>query len=541
MQAAFPATPEATLGTPTLFVLNDLLQYMCKCIQTHKSTISKKMNLLYVVVNADLYKQYAGNEAYLVDCYPFPADVPDVPDYAGAINLNDCAIRKCTHGMALKKRNNVVNMNAVLIGAFLDLIPIALKQAYEQKRIEDPNAVFRKMFNWFVFKYGLTSAEDREANHTVMALEWHPSMGFELLAACLFREATFANLAKYPINDDNIIDIGIRILHRTSLFSEEYKTWILRGNDATKTNDSTAFCIFWADAINIASFTTTPASSHGYDIAATKDDSSALTDAVSNFGVAYAATQESQRTSNKAINAMQVQIQMLCQALGSHPPPNMMPYQQQQGARPPRGGRRGQGCGGGGPGRGSAQVFNGNIYGGGRGYNGGGSGYNGGGGGGGGDGFNGGGSYNGGGGGYGSGGSGSTPNGSGVTPTNTVERFNNWHYCHTHGGDMDDNRTSATCACSGKHYQRAVTRANTMGGNTRDTHKTILPSAVGRKPPMPQPPPHPINFAPTFCTPFGAIGPRFPMTPGSWGFGPHEAAYPQANNIPPAQPGTAMI
>jgi hypothetical protein len=106
---------------------------------------------------------------------------------------------------------------------------------------------------------------------------------------------------------------------------------------------------------------------------------------------------------------------------------------------------------------------------------------------------------------------------------------------------MDDNHTSATCARPGKHHQRAATCANTMGGNTRDMHKTILPSAVGRKPPMPQPPPHSINFAPTFSTPFGAIRPHFPMTPGSWGFGPHAAAYAHANNIPPAQPGTAMI
>jgi hypothetical protein len=146
-------------------------------------------------------------------------------------------------------------------------------------------------------------------------------MGFELLPARLFHGATFANLAKYPINDNNIVDIGIRILHQTGLFSEEYKTWILCGDNATKTNDFTAFRNFWADAVNIASFTATLASSHGYGIAAAKDNSSALTDAVSNFGAAYAATQESQRTSNKAINTMQGQIQMLCQALGSHPPP----------------------------------------------------------------------------------------------------------------------------------------------------------------------------------------------------------------------------
>jgi hypothetical protein len=44
-----------------------------------------------------------------------------------------------------------------------------------------------------------------------------------------------------------------------------------------------------------------------------------LTNAVSNFGVAYAATQESLRNNNASINAMQGQNQMLCNALGNHP------------------------------------------------------------------------------------------------------------------------------------------------------------------------------------------------------------------------------
>ncbi len=146
------------------------------------------------------------------------------------------------------------------------------------------------------------------------------------------------------------------------------------------------------------------------------------------------------------------------------------------------------------------------------------------------------GSYNGGG--FGGGGSGSTPNGAAANP---VKHFENWHYCHTHGGNLDDNHTSTTCACLGKHHQRAVTRVNTMGSNTRGMIKTILPSAVGRAPPTPQPPPRPINYAPTFSAPFGANRPHFPMTLGSWGFRPHVAAYAHANNIPPAQPGTAMI
>ncbi len=186
---------------------------MCKCAQTHKSTISKKMNLLYVAVNPDLYKHYAGNVAYPDRDYPFPNEVPDVPNYTGTIDSNNHAAKKCTHRMVLKKRNNIINMNAPLIDAFLDLIPVAFKQTYKQKRMEDPNTVFRKMFDWFIFEYGRTLAEDREANHTVMASEWHLSMGFEMLAARLFCGATFANLAKYPINDNDIVGISICVLH----------------------------------------------------------------------------------------------------------------------------------------------------------------------------------------------------------------------------------------------------------------------------------------------------------------------------------------
>jgi hypothetical protein len=80
-----------------------------------------------------------------------------------------------------------------------------------------------------------------------------------------------------------------------------------------------------------------------------------------------------------------------------------------------------------------------------------------------------------------------------------------------------------------------------MNGNMRGMHKTVLPSTISRCPPMARPPPAPVNYAPTFTMPFGNGGPRFPTPPGSWGFGPHAAAYQRANNIPPPQPGTAMM
>jgi hypothetical protein len=50
-----------------------------------------------------------------------------------------------------------------------------------------------------------------------------------------------------------------------------------------------------------------------------EDNASAtsLTNAVSIFGTAYTTTQESLRNNNASINAMQGQIQMLCNAIGN--------------------------------------------------------------------------------------------------------------------------------------------------------------------------------------------------------------------------------
>jgi hypothetical protein len=185
------------------------------------------MNLLYVAIVDTLYAHYAGGEAYPDADYPFPNEPGDVPVYTGAIDANARAAIKTTHAMAEKRRNDLINMNTALIDAFLDLIPVVFKQSYEQTRMENPNSVFHEMFAWFVTKYGCTSAEDRAANRNAMAHDWHPSQGFELLVAHLFRSATFTNLAKYPIPDDDIINIRIRVLHRTGLFAEEYKAWIM--------------------------------------------------------------------------------------------------------------------------------------------------------------------------------------------------------------------------------------------------------------------------------------------------------------------------
>jgi hypothetical protein len=115
-----------------------------------------------------------------------------------------------------------------------------------------------------------------------------------------------------------------------------------------------------------------------------------------------------------------------------------------------------------------------------------------------------------------------------------IKKFNNWNFCHTHGGNIHNNHTSTTCAQPGVNHQHATTRSNTMGGNNKGYHKTILPGATGQCTTAAQPTPSPTNYTPTFAMPFGNNGPRR-------GFGPHTAAYQRTNNIPPPQPGTPMM
>jgi hypothetical protein len=113
--------------------------------------------------------------------------------------------------------------------------------------MEIPNSIFCKMFAWSMTKYDRTSADDHEANCTTMALEWHPSQGFELLVMHLFQGATFANLVKHLIPNNDIVDIGIHIIHQTGLFEEEYKTWITRGDNPTNNMDFAAFRTYLGD------------------------------------------------------------------------------------------------------------------------------------------------------------------------------------------------------------------------------------------------------------------------------------------------------
>ena len=176
----------------------------------------------------------------------------------------------------------------------------------------------------------------------------------------------------------------------------------------------------------------------------------------SHFGTAYAATQESMKSQSTTMADMQGQltnIQQLCMAVGQQPLPNIYAPAQQQHRFNNQHNRR-----------------------------------------------NGGGHGNGGTGGNNGGGGGSFPqqptwfggNGAGAQqptrPPTPYKRWENWNYCHTHGGDVDDTHRSASCRNRGPAHNPNATRANIMGGSIAGMHETIVPSAFGRTPPPPRRP-----------------------------------------------------
>jgi hypothetical protein len=165
---------------------------------------------------------------------------------------------------------------------------------------------------------------------------------------------------------------------------------------------------------------------------------------IANFGSAYTASQESVKSQGLTIVSLQGQVnamQQYCMALQQQPPLTNHVTQQQHGPNNCCGlSQHNRGCGGGGTGyhQPGQQPMNRIRV--------------------------------------------------SLCPPTPYKRYKNWHYCHTHGDDVDN-----SCAKPGPMHNPQATRTNTMGGSTAGMHVTILPSASGRTPlvacaPMQRPP-----------------------------------------------------
>jgi hypothetical protein len=312
------------------------------------------MNMLFCAAAPDLYAFFT-KEAYPTLFFPFPMEVEEVPDFRSCTDDNQRETLKATHALAKKTRADIVTMNSALADVFLSNLPKSIRDGYDPIRMGSPNTVFLHMFDWFIKKYGITTAEEREDNRKRMAADWQPTDGFEQLVTRLFLGAAYASAARYPMEERDIIDIGLRVIKRCGMYAEEYKTWIgiknagqLASPRVQQTLDS--FKSFWANAITLVNQTSVPALHHGYGMAAVDDDGGSIAshgESLANFGAAYAATQETVKSQADSLATIQAQLaglQQFCMAVGQQqPPPNNVYYAPQQRRRNNRGGGGGGG------------------------------------------------------------------------------------------------------------------------------------------------------------------------------------------------------
>jgi hypothetical protein len=400
------------------------------------------MNMLFCTSSPGLYSFFT-TETYPASFFPFPTEVEAVPDFSGCTTDNERETLKSTHALARKMHADIVTMNAVLLDVFLAQLPKLICETYEPIRMKQPNTVFLHMFDWFIGKYGKTTTKDHKENQQRMAANWHPSDGFKPLRTHLFIGTLYASAACYPMEECNIIDIGLRVIKCCGMYSEEYKGWITRENKLLPVTETVkTFKNYWSKAITLINQMASPAVQHNYSMTAMDDDATGTSygKSIANFGTSYAAiheTMKGQATSLALIQDQLANLQQFCMAAGQQPPNNIYTPAQQQ--RPFNSGKSrrngGGGCGGGGyfvPQQPTDHRFGGGA-----------------------------------------------PGGRTAHPPMPYKQYENWHYCHTHGEDVDNTHTSATCARLGTRHNPNATRNNTMGGSSAGLHKTILPLAAG--------------------------------------------------------------
>jgi hypothetical protein len=439
-KAGFPPAPEPIQGIPNLQSLIDLLFYMCHCSQMHRSSASTTMNLLFCAAPKDV-NAFLTKDAYPAAFVPFPPTVPDIPDFSTCPDKTKHATACATYALAKKTQANIITMNIALADIFLECLSSQVCASFQQQHLRKPNLIFIDMLLWFVNHYGKITSEDCKANCQHMAADWHPSDGFDHLVLRLFTGAAFTSSPGYPMNDINVVDIGLQVIKCCSMYIKENKQLITRKAIRPRINeDMTSFKEFWSSKIALVNQTAIPASLHGYGMATINDNNGCVisySKSITNFGAAYAATQSAKKQGS-TIALLQSQVNAMQQyrtALQHQPPPPIYAQQFQQ--RTPNNRCGLLRCTGSGRGR---EYQN--------------PGYQ-------------------------------QPTGAPAMCAPTpYKQFENWHYCHTHRGNIDDTHTSAMCTKPGPLHNWQSSRTNMMGGWTVGMHKTMLLSASGRAPPV---------------------------------------------------------
>ena len=99
------------------------------------------MNMLFCAASPGLYSFFT-NKAYPSTFFPFPTEVPSVPDFSTCNFDNEHETMKATNARNHKLRADIVTMNAALSDVFFVNLPKAICERHEPICMKQPNTVF---------------------------------------------------------------------------------------------------------------------------------------------------------------------------------------------------------------------------------------------------------------------------------------------------------------------------------------------------------------------------------------------------------------
>jgi hypothetical protein len=238
------------------------------------------------------------------------------------------------------------------------------------------------------------------------------------------------------MDDHNVIDIGLRVIKHCGIYTKEYRNCLLSEKAVPPIAKMiNSFKEYWADGIALLNQTAVPALQHGYGMTAMDNDAlvTLYGDLLANFGAMYAITQEIMKIQADSLVAMQNQIANIhkfCMAVDQQPPSSVYTPAQQQCMFTNHIKRSGGG-------QSNIHGFPQQptmSFGGTR------------------------------------GGQQQT-----LRPPTPYKHWESQNYCHSHGGDVDDNHTSAMCDKPGPMHNPNASHTNIMSGLVAGMHKSSCP------------------------------------------------------------------
>jgi len=460
----FPPIQIRIIGEPDLPKLFTSLLHIRACAST-SSTRLCAANFKFLVDTIDVFQRYT-NAMYPDEEQDYPQQ-PTAPDYTNTIDAAERATVKNEWARRTKNSEDCKNMNQALVERFKLLLDQTYVDAYNAYCLttDEQNPTFLHCMDYFLNEYGDSDAADRETNIERMKQPWNPAVdGFEALVLQIANGIDYSIYAGGNVDDGMAVDMAENNIRKCGQYTDILEKWMEEPPNQRTWNN---FVTFWREKLRLRKRLKkgTAAAQMGYGMSATgynddEESTKAFEESVANFGAAHAAnsttisnlsdTKDAVGTMATQIGQLSQQVQMLALSVQQPRPPTVMyqqpimPQQQQQYPQQ-QGQKKGKKWN-------NNNNNNNNQF-----VNG----------------------YN-----QAATQLGTQTFGRQQTTPNPIKRFENWNYCHTHGGDVPDYHQSCNCPKPGPNHRPDANRQNwqMLGGNPKAMHKTMLPSQAGRTP-----------------------------------------------------------